>query len=89
MGNVGAVLCYRGRAWHAKPPRIKIRSSIGAGDTLKVGMTYGRKKGRTLLESFRLAVAGSVATTMKKAVGISTLEEAISNLDQIKISEIL
>ena len=45
MGEVGTVLYHDGISWYAEPPKYNVVSSVGAGDTLQVGMVYGKQRG--------------------------------------------
>lgn len=62
----GALLgCAHTReVWHARPPVIRARSAVGAGDSLVGGFLTGWVRGQPLHEAFRLGVASGTATAM-------------------------
>lgn len=68
MGAEGAILASRGpdraRCWLAVPPKVTVRSAVGAGDSLVGGFLSGWAKGRPLVEAFRLGIACGAATAM-------------------------
>jgi 1-phosphofructokinase family hexose kinase len=51
-------------AWIAHPPRIKARSSLGAGDSLAAGIAAGVVRGLGFGEALRLGVACGTATCL-------------------------
>lgn len=66
LGRQGAVLASsdpRG-VWLARPPAVRVRSAVGAGDSLVGGFLVGWVGGRSLVECFRLGVACGAASAM-------------------------
>jgi 6-phosphofructokinase 2 len=66
LGAEGAVLASAGlpAVWFARPPRVKVDSAVGAGDSLIGGFLTAWTRGGTVLEAFRLGVAAGTATAM-------------------------
>ncbi len=62
LGEAGAILSSASRTWRALPPRVEVRSTVGAGDTLVAGLVAGFAQGLDAPEILRLAVACSAGT---------------------------
>ena len=62
LGGAGAVLVTADGAWHAAPPAITVRSTVGAGDSSVAGYILSETRGAPPEECLRTAVAyGSAA----------------------------
>ena len=66
LGPDGAVLAAKDQSpvWWARPPRARVQSTVGAGDSLVAGCVIGWLKTRSLLEALRLGMACGVASVM-------------------------
>ena len=66
LGREGALLASStpSGCWLARAPRVRVQSSVGAGDSLVGGFVAGWVRGRSLLEAFQLGVACGTATAM-------------------------
>ncbi len=66
LGAEGAVLAVRDSSmvWWALPPRVRVRSTVGAGDSLVAGFVVGWLKTQRVLDAFRLGMACGAATVM-------------------------
>jgi 1-phosphofructokinase len=62
LGVEGAVGVAGMEALFAAPPAVKVRSSVGAGDTMVAAMAYAAVAGLPFRQAFRMAVAASAAT---------------------------
>lgn len=62
LGEEGAILSSASMTWRALPPRVEVRSTVGAGDTLVAGLVAGFAQGLEEPEILRLAVACSAGT---------------------------
>ena len=62
LGGSGAVLVTAEGAWHASPPPVTVRSTVGAGDSSVAGYLLADTRGASAPERLRTAVAyGSAA----------------------------
>lgn len=61
MGAEGALFVESGTALLALPPRIEVRSTVGAGDAMVAGILLGTLRGLDLAGRARLATAFSLA----------------------------
>ncbi|HEB77375.1 MAG TPA: 1-phosphofructokinase family hexose kinase [Methylothermaceae bacterium] len=65
LGEEGAILSSASKTWHAFPPKVEVRSTVGAGDTMVAGLVAGFVQGLEEPEILRLAVACSAGTVMQ------------------------
>lgn len=65
LGGSGALLVHNDRAWHAIAEPIKVRSTVGAGDSSLAGLLLGRAKGLDDADCLATAVGwGSAAASL-------------------------
>jgi 1-phosphofructokinase len=65
LGAAGAVLVTSSGAWHASPPPITVRSTVGAGDSSVAGYVLAETRSLPEPDRLRLAVAyGSAAASL-------------------------
>ena len=66
LGSSGAVMATRASPaiWHAAAPAVRVRSAVGAGDSLVAGWLAGWRRGRSPTDALRLAVACGTASVM-------------------------
>jgi 1-phosphofructokinase len=60
MGSEGAVFVARDEALLATPPKITVKSTVGAGDAMVAGIVTGALRGLNLADRARLATAFSL-----------------------------
>ncbi|HYG63853.1 MAG TPA: 1-phosphofructokinase, partial [Thermoanaerobaculia bacterium] len=64
MGAGGALFVEDGEALLARPPRVEVRSTVGAGDAMVAGLLFATTQGLPLAEVARTATAaGAYAVT--------------------------
>lgn len=66
--------------YHVIPPKVKVRSSLGAGDSCVAGMVFALHNGGSFAESLVLGVACGTASTLEPGNMLCTKE----NIDTIK-----
>ncbi|MFT4110108.1 1-phosphofructokinase [Propionicimonas sp.] len=65
LGGAGAVLVTPEGAWHASPPPVTVRSTVGAGDSSVAGYVLAHTRELAAPDRLRLAVAyGSAAASL-------------------------
>lgn len=64
LGAQGAMLVTKEKAYHLKPPKVEIKSTIGAGDSMVAGIVFGFSKGESLERALQYGVACGTAATM-------------------------
>jgi len=65
MGAKGILLVSSTQIYHAIPPKVEVKNTIGAGDSAIAGFLYGLYHHKPLDECLKLAVAAGTATTLK------------------------
>jgi len=88
LGAEGAVGVCGKDALFAAPPLVKVRSSIGAGDTMVAAMAHATVEGLAFREAFRLAVAASAATVAMEGTRVADLATAMQLLPQVVVEEL-
>ena len=65
LGGDGAVLVTADGAWAGRPPRIRVQSTVGAGDSSLAGYLIADTRGAAPAERLRTAIRyGAAATTL-------------------------
>jgi len=88
LGGEGAVLINKNEALQFVPPKLKIKSTVGAGDTMVAGIVYQLHKGQTVSEAVKFGVACGSATTINSGMQLGTLSGAKKLLGCIKIEKL-
>lgn len=70
MGDQGALVVSRTEAWHAKAPKVRLVSTIGAGDSFTGGLIHALAAGLPVSEALRWAVAAGTATLLTPGTGL-------------------
>jgi 6-phosphofructokinase 2 len=79
-GARGLVGVSKDGCYHVTPPKVKVRSSIGAGDSLVAGIAFVLSNGGSFEESLALGVACGTASTLNPGNQLCTKED----IDNIK-----
>ena len=74
-GARGVVGVSKEGNYHVLPPKVKVRSSLGAGDSLVAGIVYVLSKGGSFEESLALGVACGTASTLNPGNLLCTKED--------------
>jgi 1-phosphofructokinase len=85
LGPDGAVLATRTDTVIAETPKIKVGSTVGAGDSLGAGFLIAWFKTKSLIEAFRLGVACGTATAMTSGTELCRREDVLRLLPRILI----
>jgi 6-phosphofructokinase 2 len=64
LGSGGAVLTTPGEQLEIRAPTVKIRSKVGAGDSMVAGIVLALSRGRPIEEAVRFGVAAGAAAVM-------------------------
>ncbi|MCJ2376279.1 1-phosphofructokinase [Vibrio sp. ZSDZ34] len=88
MGADG-VLWLENKQWlQAKPPRMNVVSTVGAGDTLVAGLCWGHMQSLPKEELLSFATALSALAVSQVGVGVPSKDEVISLQKQIQLQEL-
>lgn len=72
LGGSGAVLVNGEGAWFARPPRITVRSTVGAGDSSVAGFILAEVRGEPAAACLASAVAYGSAAASLPGTGLPT-----------------
>ncbi|MFI4996997.1 MAG: 1-phosphofructokinase family hexose kinase [Hyphomicrobiales bacterium] len=75
LGDQGALLVTRDRAWRAAPLRIEAVSSVGAGDSFLGGMIWSLASGHSLEDALRYGVAAGSAAVLAHGTELCHAED--------------
>ncbi len=84
-GKDGLLAATRGQAVKAVPPRVKIKSSVGAGDSAVAGLVLKLSQGASLEEACRLAVAAGTATVLTPGTRLCHRQDVEKLLPMVRI----
>jgi 6-phosphofructokinase 2 len=79
MGAKGILLVSGDQAYHAVPPKVEVKNTVGAGDSSVAGFIFGMVRGEDLKRSLIYAVAAGTATTLQPGTALCD-KEAFTNL---------
>ena len=88
LGAEGAIAVRPAEAWHARPPRLKIASAVGSGDTLLAGVVQGLARGLALPEALRRGVAAGTANALTVGAGQFSRADFERVLAGVEVQEI-
>ncbi|HEY1062728.1 MAG TPA: 1-phosphofructokinase family hexose kinase [Daejeonella sp.] len=86
MGEKGAILITRDTAISIVPPRVQIKSTVGAGDSMLAGIVYSLSLGKSLIEAGRYGVACGTAATLNPGTELCRKEDADRLYELITLS---
>lgn len=75
LGKQGAIAHWDGAIYSAVPPEVKSVSTIGSGDSLIAGVTYGLEQGMDIRNALKLGCAAGAATAMSDGADIGSKED--------------
>jgi 1-phosphofructokinase len=87
LGAEGAVGVAGKDALLAQPPAVKVRSSVGAGDTMVAVMAYAALEGLPFRQAFRMAVAASAATVAMEGTKVADLAAVEKLIPQVMLED--
>ena len=85
MGGSGAVFVENGQALLARPPRVTVRSTVGAGDAMVAGLVASLIEDQSLEETARTATACGTLAVTRVGSGIESLDEMRALRDQVEV----
>jgi 1-phosphofructokinase len=85
MGGDGAVFVDRDEALLARPPKVAVRSTVGAGDAMVAGIVHAMIHGLPLADVARTATASGAYAVTRIRSGVGSLEEHRKLMEQVEI----
>ncbi len=85
LGEEGALLVGPEGAYHASAPRVRVRSTVGAGDSLVGGLVAGLTRRLPLEDVLRLAVSCGSGTAAHPGTALFAPDELDGLMAQVKV----
>ncbi|NOH95600.1 1-phosphofructokinase [Vibrio sp. 99-70-13A1] len=85
LGADGVMWLNQNEWLHARPPRMKVVSTVGAGDTLVAGLCWGHMQLMPKSELLTFATALSALAVTQVGVGLTSHQELDSLQEQIQL----
>ena len=79
MGARGVVAVSQTERYQVVPPKVNVKSSIGAGDALVGGLVYALSEGSSFADALTLGVACGTASTLN-AAGVFCSRDDVENI---------
>lgn len=87
LGADGLLLVSKQRAVWARPPRVRARNPVGAGDALLAGLAWALERGLPPEEMARWGVASGTAAAMREGVSVGTLAEVEALCESVQTGQ--
>lgn len=88
MGANGTMWLNQGQWQHAKPPRMSVISTVGAGDTLVAGMCWGHMQEMEKQQLITFATALSALAVTQVGVGVTSASELAALQKEIQLQPV-
>ncbi len=84
LGALGAILVTRNEVYKVASPRVEIKSTVGAGDSMVAGLVLSLARGNDLLSTLQFGVACGTAATMSPGTQLCNKQDAEKIMELIK-----
>jgi 6-phosphofructokinase 2 len=88
LGADGIVMVTRNQTVHARPPRVAVKSTVGAGDCAVAGFVHGMAAGESNIDALRRAVATGTAATLNAGTGLCRCADIDVMMKQITLEDV-
>ena len=88
MGAKGILLFSRKERYLASPPKVRVKNTIGAGDSAVAGFVYGLAIGKSLKKALIYAVAAGTATTLRPGTALCQKDDFLKLIPEITLKAI-
>lgn len=88
MGGEGAVFVDAEDSLLARPPRVEVRSTVGAGDAMVAGLVFGMIRELPLEEAARFATASGAYAVTRLGPGLDDPEVFRELMDRVEIERL-
>lgn len=88
MGEKGALFVEKDGVVQAIPPKVPVKSTVGAGDAMLSGLVAGKIENRSLMDCARLATAFAVIAVTRIGAGLVSVTALESIQNQIQLNKI-
>ncbi len=87
-GADGVLWLNDGQWLKSQPPRMKVVSTVGAGDTLVAGLCYGLNQGFDKSKTLAFATALSALAVTQTGVGATDHQQIQNIVEQVQVSDV-
>jgi 1-phosphofructokinase len=88
LGPDGIVMVTQQLVLHARPPRVEVKSTVGAGDCAVAGFVHGLVLGEPAADCLRRAVASGTAATLNPGTALCCAADIGTILSQVTVEEL-
>jgi 6-phosphofructokinase 2 len=88
MGADGMLMVTKSQVVHARPPKVAVKSTVGAGDCAVAGFVHGMAVGESGMDALRRAVATGTAATLNAGTGLCRCADIEAILTQVMVEEV-
>jgi 6-phosphofructokinase 2 len=88
MGADGILMITENQVVHARPPRVAVKSTVGAGDCAVAGFVHGMAIGESGTDALRRAVATGTAATLNAGTGLCRCADIETILPRVVVEEL-
>ncbi len=88
LGEHGALCTSREGTFRVVPPKVEVKNTVGAGDSLVGGFAYSIYIGKSIVDSVKFGVACGTATVMEEGTKLCNPERVLEILNRTKVEEI-
>jgi 6-phosphofructokinase 2 len=85
-GRRGLLVVGQAERYRAVPPPVRVKSTVGAGDSTVAGFVFMHAGGKALAECARFAAAAGTAATLAPGNQLCSLKDTMRLLPRIKIN---
>jgi 1-phosphofructokinase len=89
MGGEGAVFIDPFHTLLARPPKVAVRSTVGAGDAMVGGMLYGLRHDLCPVDFARVAIASGAYAVTRLGPGIEDRDELQRLIEQVEVEKLV
>ena len=87
-GKDGSILISKDKIYLAKPIKVKVISSVGAGDSMLGGLIYALEQGKSMIEALKYATACGTLAVTKEGTELIEHQEVIKLISKVIIEDI-
>ena len=88
MGSIGAVYVGEDASIFAPALKVKVKSTVGAGDAMIGGILKGLEREKDVARAFRYGVAAGAASVMTEGTQLIVPADFLYLLDQVRVQEV-
>ena len=85
MGAEGALFIDQDRALLARPPKVAVRSTVGAGDAMVGGIVHAKIQNRSLEDLARFATGSGAYAVTRVGPGVEDRDEHRKLIERVEI----